>query len=77
MCSVARCGDWGNSSLAKDRPLADHPLKETAEIEIACQHCGYRLMRTVAQLRSKASIDCPACGASIAPDANRQNEKQS
>jgi DNA-directed RNA polymerase subunit RPC12/RpoP len=57
--------------------LADHPLKKTAEIEVTCQHCGYRLMRTAAQLRTKGSIDCPACGASIAPGADQQNEKQS
>ena len=57
--------------------MADHPLKETAEIEITCRRCGYRLMRTVAQLRTKASIDCPTCGQFIAAGVNQENEKQS
>jgi C4-type Zn-finger protein len=26
--------------------LADHPLKNTAEVELICQRCGYRMART-------------------------------
>jgi hypothetical protein len=38
--------------------LGDHPLKDIAEIEITCQRCGYRMMRTAAQLRRKAGVIC-------------------
>jgi len=31
--------------------LADHPLKNTAEVELVCPRCGYRMMRTAARLR--------------------------
>lgn len=47
--------------------MADHPLVGTAEIEIACPRCDYRMMRTAARLRHKEKIDCPACGESINP----------
>ena len=76
MCSVAACEDNRRLIAGEGSALADHPLKETAEIEITCPRCSYRLMRTVAQLRTKASIDCPECGEAIAPGANRRNEKQ-
>jgi ribosomal protein S27E len=56
--------------------LADHPLNETAEIEITCAHCGYRLMRTVAQLRRKTSIDCAVCGKFIATDGHLPSGKR-
>jgi predicted RNA-binding Zn-ribbon protein involved in translation (DUF1610 family) len=47
--------------------LADHPLKNSAEIEIKCPHCGYRMMRTAAGLRHQDKIECPACGAVVVP----------
>jgi DNA-directed RNA polymerase subunit RPC12/RpoP len=47
--------------------LVDHPLKDTAEIEINCPHCGYRMMRTAARLRRETEILCPSCGKAAAP----------
>jgi predicted RNA-binding Zn-ribbon protein involved in translation (DUF1610 family) len=49
--------------------LADHPLKDTAEVEIICPRCGYRMMRTAARLRRSNKVDCPVCGESIVPSA--------
>jgi hypothetical protein len=36
--------------------LADHPLKNTAEVELICRRCGYRMMRTAARLRRETGI---------------------
>jgi DNA-directed RNA polymerase subunit RPC12/RpoP len=55
--------------------LANHPLVHTAEIEIACHHCGYRMMRTADSLRHEATIDCPACGETIRSGTAPNKEK--
>ena len=36
--------------------MADHPLKNTAEVELICPRCGYRMMRTAARLRRETGI---------------------
>lgn len=36
--------------------MADHPLKNTAEVELICRRCGYRMMRTAARLRRETGI---------------------
>ena len=32
--------------------MADHPLKNTAEVELICPRCGYRMMRTPIRMES-------------------------
>jgi DNA-directed RNA polymerase subunit RPC12/RpoP len=53
--------------------VADDPLKDVAEVEIVCPHCGYRMMRTAARLRRPHRIDCPACGKNIVPGGDRRD----
>ena len=36
--------------------LADHRLKNPAEVELICPRCGYRMMRTAARLRRETGI---------------------
>jgi hypothetical protein len=36
--------------------LADHSLKNTAELELICPRCGYRMMRMAARLRRETGI---------------------
>ena len=42
------------SPFAEDE--ADHPLKNTAEVELICPRCGHRMMRTAARLRRETGI---------------------
>jgi len=65
------------SSHRGEGALADHPLKDTAEIEIICPHCGYRMMRAVARLRREYEIDCPSCGKLILPPASERTDDSS
>jgi DNA-directed RNA polymerase subunit RPC12/RpoP len=58
------------------RPVAEHPLKDTAQIEIACPHCGYRMMRTAARLRRETEIRCPLCGEAVAPSIGDGHTKE-
>jgi hypothetical protein len=55
--------------------LADHPLKNNAEVELICPCCGYRMMRTVARLRREAAIVCPSCGEPVAPGSDEPINK--
>jgi rubrerythrin len=50
--------------------LVDHPLKNTAEVELICPRCGYRMTRTAARLRRETDIVCPSCGEPVAPDTD-------
>jgi predicted RNA-binding Zn-ribbon protein involved in translation (DUF1610 family) len=52
--------------------LADHPLKNTAEVELVCPRCGYRMMRTAARLRRETRIICPSCGEPVAPSTDER-----
>jgi len=52
--------------------LADHPLKNTAEVEIVCPLCGYRMMRTAARLRRETGIVCSSCGEPVAPSTDER-----
>jgi DNA-directed RNA polymerase subunit RPC12/RpoP len=56
--------------------MVDHPLKDTAEVEITCPHCGYRMMRKAARLRRETEIRCPACGEAVAPGIDERCPKQ-
>jgi DNA-directed RNA polymerase subunit RPC12/RpoP len=47
--------------------MVDHPLKDTAEIEVTCPHCGHRMMRKAARLRRETEIRCPLCGRTVTP----------
>jgi DNA-directed RNA polymerase subunit RPC12/RpoP len=58
------------------RPLVDHPFKDTAEIELTCPHCGYRMMRTAARLRRETEIRCPRCGGAVAPAFGERQPKE-
>ncbi|HKA02195.1 MAG TPA: hypothetical protein VKE70_37045 [Candidatus Solibacter sp.] len=49
--------------------MSDDPLKHTAEIEIVCPRCGYRMARTAARLRRETEVLCPSCGGPVAPGA--------
>ena len=50
--------------------MADHPLKNTAEVELICPRCGYRMMRTAAQLRRETGIIMNADQRESGYDAN-------
>jgi DNA-directed RNA polymerase subunit RPC12/RpoP len=52
--------------------LADHPLKNTAEVEIVCRRCSYRMMRTAARLRRETGIVCSSCGEPVAPGTDER-----
>jgi DNA-directed RNA polymerase subunit RPC12/RpoP len=56
--------------------LVDHPLNDTAEIEITCPHCHYRMMRTAARLRRETEIRCPRCGGAVAPGIGEREPKE-
>jgi DNA-directed RNA polymerase subunit RPC12/RpoP len=58
------------------RLLVDHPLKDTAEIEITCPHCGYRMMRKAARLRRETEIRCPLCGGTVTPDMGERHPNE-
>jgi DNA-directed RNA polymerase subunit RPC12/RpoP len=45
-----------------NRRFGVHPLKNTAEVELICPRCGYRMTRTAARLRRETDIVCPSCG---------------
>jgi DNA-directed RNA polymerase subunit RPC12/RpoP len=57
------------------RPVADHPLKDAAQVEITCPRCGYRMMRTAARLRRETEVRCPLCGEAVAPATDEPQEK--
>jgi predicted RNA-binding Zn-ribbon protein involved in translation (DUF1610 family) len=57
--------------------LADHPLKDAAEIEIVCPRCGYRMMRTAARLRRETEVLCPSCGNAVARRVDERRPKKS
>jgi endogenous inhibitor of DNA gyrase (YacG/DUF329 family) len=54
--------------------LAEHPLKNNAEIEIRCPRCGYCMMRTAAGLRHRDKIECPACGEVVVPGSRERGD---
>jgi len=54
-----------------------HPLKDTAEIEITCPRCGYRMIRTAARLRRKTEIFCPSCGSAVAAGIDEGDREKS
>src|SRR5436305_5371654 len=57
--------------------MPDYPFKQTAEIQITCPRCGYRMIRTVARLRRETKILCPSCGGTVAAHgADRLDGKQ-
>jgi transcription initiation factor IIE alpha subunit len=45
-------------------------MKNTAEVELICPCCGYRMMRTAARLRGETGVVCPSCGEPVAPDTD-------
>jgi len=57
--------------------VPDHPLKDAAEVEIACPRCGYRMMRTAARLRRKTEILCPSCGSTVAAGIDEGDREKS
>lgn len=57
--------------------MSDDPLKHTAEIEIVCRRCGYRMVGTAARLRRETEILCPSCGGLVAPGADERDDPPS
>ncbi|MFL6796137.1 MAG: YnfU family zinc-binding protein [Xanthobacteraceae bacterium] len=57
-------------------PLPEHPLVKTAQIEITCPACGYRMVRTAARLRRHGTISCPRCGHSFTLDLPEASSDQ-
>ncbi len=57
--------------------VSDDPLKHTAQIEIVCPRCGYRMVRTAARLRRETEILCPSCGGPVAPGADERDDRRS
>jgi len=57
--------------------VPDHPLKDTAEVEITCPCCGYRMRRTAARLRRKTEILCPSCGKAVAAGTDEHDREKS
>jgi predicted RNA-binding Zn-ribbon protein involved in translation (DUF1610 family) len=47
--------------------VANDPLTNTAEVELVCPSCGYRMARTAARLRRETKVVCPECGVEIVP----------
>jgi DNA-directed RNA polymerase subunit RPC12/RpoP len=55
-----------------EAPFAEGELKNTAEVELVCPRCGYRMMRTAARLRRETGIVCPSCGEPVAPGTDER-----
>jgi predicted RNA-binding Zn-ribbon protein involved in translation (DUF1610 family) len=49
--------------------MAKEPLKDEAEVEVICPHCGYHLRRTAGRLRRDTPVVCPNCGEQVVPAA--------
>jgi predicted RNA-binding Zn-ribbon protein involved in translation (DUF1610 family) len=45
--------------------MAKLPLRDEAEIEIVCPHCGYHMTRTAGRLRRDTKVVCPNCGGDV------------
>jgi hypothetical protein len=54
--------------------LAVHPPKNTAEVELICPGCGYRMMQTAARLRRETGIIMNADQNGSGYDANPDTE---
>jgi len=51
-------------------------LNDTAQIELICPHCGYRLVRTAARLRRDIKVVCANCGQDVVAREENPNDEQ-